>query len=257
MIETRTLLGGQVRVAVVGAASGSLRLDHPGGPQRVAAAAAAFGVARVGMVAAEFTRRVATADDLVPLDGPIWRTRAEADGLRWRDPTLAFGLSSADCATAVLARDGEVVALHLGLRGVWRDGDGPSLLETVIAGLDEPASWSAWVGAAAGPCCHGFPERTAAERAFVERLRRAWGAVGQPHAVRHGPRRGFAGCDHRAIAVALLERAGVGALEVDTACTACAGLLDPDRPGFGDYFSHTRDVEGTRQRNLVLVAPAG
>ena len=58
-------------------------------------------------------------------------------------------------------------------------------------------------------------------------------------------------------AVALLERAGVGALEVDSACTACAGLLDPDRPGFGDYFSHTRDLEGTRQRNLVLVAPAG
>lgn len=257
MIETRTVMGGQVRVAVVGAAGGSLRLDHVGGPQRVAAAGAAFGVTRVAMVAAEFTRRVATAEDLVALRGPIWRTCGEADGLRWRDPALAFGLSSADCATAILTRDGEVIALHLGLRGVWRDGDGPSLLEGVIARLDDPASWRAWVGAAAGPCCHGFPTRTADERAFVGRLRRAWGDIGQPHAVRHGPRRGFAGCDHRAIAVTMLERAGVGALKVDAKCTACAGLVDPDQPGFGDSFSHTRDVEGTRQRNLVLVAPVG
>lgn len=200
-----------------------------------------------------FTDQIATEKLVEGVCPRLKRTLGLADGFLITRPKLGVAIANADCALGILCGQDAVVVMHLGLDCLWRNG-APTVLHHAVNALGSPERLGFWVGCAIGPCCHGYSLDTDVERARHEAIINTYGADISPGLTRKGPRRGKYAYDHRLLAVRLAEQLKIGRIETDNMCTACDGLDDPDAEGFGTYFSHTRDIYGTRKRNLALAA---
>jgi YfiH family protein len=142
----------------------------------------------------------------------------EADGHATATGGLAPLVFVADCLPVALAGPKGVAMIHCGWRGL-RAG-------IVQRGVEEVDARAAAVGPGIGPCCYQVgPEVLAAFEGLGAGIARD-GTL-----------------DLRQVVRRLLERAGVGAVEVSTECTSCRPAL---------FFSHRRDRGRTgRQAGLV------
>jgi polyphenol oxidase len=143
-----------------------------------------------------------------------------ADGQVTSRTGLAPLVQVADCLPVALSGPGGVAMLHCGWRG---------LASGIVArGVDAVDAQAAVVGPAIGPCCYEVGD---------EVLDSFSGLGPGIHSGRM--------LDLRAVVGRLLERAGVGAVEVSELCTSCHPEL---------FFSHRRDGARTgRQAALVQI----
>jgi YfiH family protein len=145
----------------------------------------------------------------------------EADGQATALPNMAPLVFVADCLPVALAGPGGVAMIHCGWRGLAAG--------IVERGVDEVEAKAAAVGPGIGPCCYEVGEDVLA----------AFDRLGLDVA------RGRM-LDLRGAARLLLERAGLGSVEVCEECTSCQPEL---------FFSHRRDGGLTgRQAGLVWLA---
>jgi polyphenol oxidase len=154
--------------------------------------------------------------------------RVFADAVRSPDEADAQATSNGDLTPVVLVADCLPVAL-VGPRGVamahcgWRGLAGGIVAEAVEAVQAEAAA----IGPGIGPCCYEVGEEVLTAFADLD-----------------GVARGRL-LDLTAVATALLERAGVKAVERSGLCTSCNPEL---------FYSHRRDGERTgRQAGLAWV----
>jgi hypothetical protein len=141
----------------------------------------------------------------------------EVDAQATSDPGLTPLVMVADCLPVAMAGPGGVAMAHCG----WRGLAGGIVAEAAGAVEAEAAA----VGPGIGPCCYEVGEEVLA--AFQDLDGVARGRM----------------LDLSAVATALLERAGVGAIESSGLCTSCNAEL---------FYSHRRDGERTgRQAGLV------
>ena len=142
----------------------------------------------------------------------------EADGQVAAGDGLVPLVLVADCLPVALAGDDGIAMIHCGWRGLAAG--------IVERGVEATRALAAAVGPGIGPCCYEVDEPVLA--AFEE--------LGPEVATDRM-------LDLRMVARLLLERAGVGAIEVCELCTSC----NPDL-----FFSHRRDHGRTgRQAGLV------
>ena len=142
----------------------------------------------------------------------------EADGQATPLPKMAPLVFVADCLPVALAGPGGVAMIHCGWRGLAAG--------IVERGVHEVEAVAAAVGPGIGPCCYqvGDDVLAAFERLGLDVAR---GRM----------------LDLRRAARLLLERAGVGSVQVSEECTSCQPEL---------FFSHRRDGGLTgRQAGLV------
>jgi len=142
----------------------------------------------------------------------------EADGQATPLPKMAPLVFVADCLPVALAGPGGVAMIHCGWRGLAAG--------IVDRGVHEVEAVAAAVGPGIGPCCYqvGDDVLAAFERLGLDVAR---GRM----------------LDLRRAARLLLERAGVGSVQVSEECTRCQPEL---------FFSHRRDGGLTgRQAGLV------
>jgi YfiH family protein len=124
----------------------------------------------------------------------------------------------ADCLPVALAGDEAVAMIHCGWRGLAAG--------IVERGVEASGARAAVIGPGIGPCCYEVDEPVLG--AFRE--------VG-PGLARDGM------LDLREVARRLLQRAGIGEVEISELCTSCHPEL---------FFSHRRDGEPTgRQAGLA------
>jgi len=158
----------------------------------------------------------------------------EADAVVSSDPAVAASVAVADCVPILLATgDGRAVAaVHAGWRGTLALIAEAGVRALAEAAGQPPSALRAVVGPSIGPCCYEVSADLAA---------RFEAALG-PEVVRAG------GSPHldlwRANRI-VLERAGVGAVEVLGRCTACEART---------FFSHRRDG-GRTGRMVGFAAP--
>lgn len=146
---------------------------------------------------------------------------SEADGQATAGPDLAALVFVADCLPVALAGPGGIAMIHCGWRGL--------VAGIVERGVAEVEAQAAAVGPGIGPCCYEVGDEVLA----------AFEGLGPD--VADGRM-----LDLRRVARRLLERAGVGSVEVSKECTSCQPEL---------FFSHRRDGKGTgRQAGLVCRA---
>jgi YfiH family protein len=145
------------------------------------------------------------------------RSPDEVDAHATAEPSLAALVMVADCLPIALSGSGGVAMVHGGWRGLAGGiaGEAAERIEAEAAGI----------GPGIGPCCYEVGEEVLAE-------------FGDLDGVADGRM-----LDLPAVARQLLERAGVGSIEVADLCTSCNPEL---------LFSHRRDGETTgRQAGLV------
>lgn len=165
-----------------------------------------------------------------PQDPPHFETPgehppSEHDGHTTAEDDLALLVLVADCVPIALSGPGGVAMLHAGWRGMAAG--------IVGKGAVAIAATHAAIGPSIGPCCFEVGEEVAA----------AFAPLGP--SVSTDPRR----VDLRAVATALLGRAGVGEIEVSDLCTRC----NPDL-----FFSHRgQGPETGRQAGLVWRTAGG
>ena len=140
-----------------------------------------------------------------------------ADGQLARSPDLTPIVQVADCLPIALAGDGGVGMLHCGWRGLAAGilARGAKALEPLAAAI----------GPGIGPCCYEVGDEVLARFAELGPGIAAGGRL-----------------DLRAVALRLLEGAGVREVEVASVCTSCEPEL---------FFSHRRDRITGRQAGLV------
>jgi polyphenol oxidase len=147
----------------------------------------------------------------------VGRSPDEVDAQATSNPDLTPLVMVADCLPVAMAGKGGVAMAHCGWRGL-------------VSGIvDEAASavgaQAAAIGPGIGPCCYEVGEEVLT--AFEDLDGVARGRM----------------LDLTAVATALLERAGVDAVESSGLCTSCNTEL---------FYSHRRDGERTgRQAGLV------
>jgi purine-nucleoside/S-methyl-5'-thioadenosine phosphorylase / adenosine deaminase len=147
----------------------------------------------------------------------VVRSPDEVDAQATSNPDLTPLVMVADCLPVAMAGKGGVAMAHCGWRGL-------------VSGIvDEAASavgaQAAAIGPGIGPCCYEVGEEVLT--AFEDLDGVARGRM----------------LDLTAVATALLERAGVDAVESSGLCTSCNTEL---------FYSHRRDGERTgRQAGLV------
>jgi polyphenol oxidase len=145
----------------------------------------------------------------------------EADGHATARPGLTPLVFVADCLPVALAGPGGVAMIHCGWRGLAAG--------IVARGVDVVEARAAAVGPGIGPCCYEAGDEVLAT------FKPLGPDVAKDRML-----------DLRQAARRLLERAGVGAVEVSEECTSCRPEL---------FFSHRRDGEKTgRQAGLVCQA---
>ncbi len=239
---------------------GDASLRHPTAPQRLRAAAAALELDQLVYLKAEFTNRIAYPADLTPLvpgDTVLQLTPFDAEAFLLDRPRRGVLIANGDCAIGVLSDGRQALVMHLGLDCLWREDGSPTVLHHGVAHFDTaPAQLSLWLGGAIQACCHGYRLTTPREQRRHAELGQRYSPAVLPGRVRHGPRRGAFAVDHQRLAMEIAATLGVGRIDADRRCTACAGLSDPDRPGYGTFYSHTRDHAQGRERNFALVAVA-
>lgn len=245
----RRLFDDRVRMIHDGTAFGDASTRSSDARERIARRASTLRLSGVTLLRVDFTDIIV---DLAYREGVETSTET-ADGCVLARQGHGVAIANADCAIGVLAGRDACVVLHLGLACLVRADGLPGVLERAIEKLGEPAEQKLWIGAAIGPCCHGYddsrPEHARRARELVERF----GAAAIPGAVLWGPRRGQVAHDHAYIAEAIARSRGVGHIERDSLCTSCHGLVDPNASGYGTWYSNVRDHSGDRMRNLAMV----
>jgi YfiH family protein len=142
----------------------------------------------------------------------------QADGHATGRAGLAPLVFVADCLPVALAGPGGVAMIHCGWRGL--------IAGIVERGVKEVGARAAAVGPGIGPCCYRVGDEVLAAFEALGPGLAADGMLDLRRAVRR-----------------LLERAGVGSVEVSGECTSCQPEL---------FFSHRRDGGRTgRQAGLV------
>ena len=145
------------------------------------------------------------------------RSPDEVDAQATSSPELTPLVMVADCLPVAMVGPEGVAMAHCG----WRGLAGGIVAEAAGAVEAEAAA----IGPGIGPCCYEVGEKVLAAFGDVE-----------------GVARGRM-LDLTAVATALLERAGVAAIESSGLCTSCNPEL---------FYSHRRDGERTgRQAGLV------
>jgi YfiH family protein len=143
----------------------------------------------------------------------------EVDAHSTPDPGLTPLVMVADCLPVAMAGPGGVAMAHCGWRGL-----AGGIVEKTARAIDAEA---AAIGPGIGPCCYEVGEEVLGEFADLDGV-----ADGRM-------------LDLRAVAAALLERAGVSTSESVDLCTKCNPEL---------FYSHRRDGERTgRQAGLVWI----
>lgn len=145
------------------------------------------------------------------------------DGHRTESSGLGVLVFVADCLPIALSGGGGIAILHCGWRGMAAG--------IIDRGVREVGARAAAVGPGIGPCCYEVGEDVLAQ--FLPLGEVANGRM----------------LNLRAVAISLLERAGVERIEASDLCTSCASDL---------FFSHRRDGERTgRQAGLVWRSESG
>jgi polyphenol oxidase len=145
------------------------------------------------------------------------RSPDEADAQATSNPDLTPLVLVADCLPMALVGDNGVAMVHCGWRGLAGG--------IVAKAVKEAQAEAAAIGPGIGPCCYEVGEEVLT--AFDDLNGVARGRM----------------LDLTAVATALLERAGVTAVESSGLCTSCNPEL---------FFSHRRDGERTgRQAGLA------
>ena len=160
----------------------------------------------------------------------------EGDALVGGEQGLALSVVTADCVPVMIAAGTRVAAIHAGWRGVAGEIV-PAAIARLVAEAEaagqiaDPATWSAWIGPAIGPCCYQVGPDVADRVA----------AASTPEAV--VPRPGRPHLDLPVAVLAQLVRAGLGTVRPLLWCTRCT----PDR-------LHSYRREGpTTGRNLAFI----
>jgi len=160
----------------------------------------------------------------------------EGDALVGGEEGLALSMVTADCVPVMIAAGPRVAAIHAGWRGIAA-GIVPAAVARLVAEAEaegqnaDPASWSAWIGPAIGPCCYEVGPDVADRVA----------AASTPEAL--VPRPGRPHLDLPVAVLAQLVRAGLGTVRPLLWCTRCS----PDR-------LHSYRREGaTTGRNLAFI----
>jgi hypothetical protein len=152
----------------------------------------------------------------------------EGDALVTDRRGLALAIGTADCVPVVVGAADALAVIHAGWRGIVA-----GVVPAAVARLARsPASLTAWIGPAIGPCCYEVDWDLARE---------VVAAGGAPAALdeRGDTRRPH--LDLAAAVAAQLAAAGVAVHEVIASCTRCSG----------DLWSFRRDGRGTG-RNLAF-----
>jgi YfiH family protein len=158
-----------------------------------------------------------------PYSGPA-PDPARVDGQATASAGVAPLVLVADCLPVALAGSGRVGVIHCGWRGL-----AAGIVRSGVAAVEAHA---AAIGPGIGPCCYEVGDEVMA--AFAD----LGDGIAQGRNL-----------DLRAVARRLLQRAGVGAIEVSELCTSC----HPDL-----FFSHRRDGRSTgRQAGLVRITETG
>jgi hypothetical protein len=166
---------------------------------------------------AELRRHEAPQEPRVYAD--VVKSPDEVDAQATSEPGLTPLVMIADCLPVAMVGPGGVAMAHCG----WRGLAGGIVAEAAGAVAAEAAA----VGPGIGPCCYEVGEEVLS--AFEDLDGVARGRM----------------LDLSAVATALLERAGVGAIERSGLCTSCNPEL---------FYSHRRDGERTgRQAGLVWI----
>jgi YfiH family protein len=143
----------------------------------------------------------------------------EVDAQATSNPELTPLVMVADCLPVAMIGPGGVAMVHCGWRGLAGDVVGEA--------AGEVEAEAAAIGPGIGPCCYEVGDEVLT--AFEELDGVARGRM----------------LDLTAVATALLERAGVSAVESSGLCTSCNPEL---------FYSHRRDGERTgRQAGLVWI----
>lgn len=248
----RAICGGLLRFAHFGTALGNAHPRDARAVERIGQALSTLGESTGVLMQPEFTHRLCGADAIEPWRAGLWRSTFECDGLHLGPGDRPVMIANGDCCVGVLSNGERAVVMHLGLDCLHR-ADGPTVLEQAVEALSGQGALRFFAGGAIGPCCHGYSHGTEAERRRAALLASMFGADVVGGEVLHGPRKGAIAYDHREMAVRLARSLGVEHVEQDLRCTSCAGMVDPDAAGYGAYFSHTRDRQGGRERNLAVV----
>jgi YfiH family protein len=154
-------------------------------------------------------------------DPPVYadavKSPDEVDAHATAEPGLAPLVMVADCLPIALTGPGGVAMVHGGWRGL-----AAGIVATAAESIDAEA---AAIGPGIGPCCYEVGAEVLAEFAEFDGV-----ATGRM-------------LDLAAVAIRMLERAGVEQVEASGLCTSCNPEL---------LFSHRRDGERTgRQAGLV------
>jgi polyphenol oxidase len=182
-------------------------------------------VAEVGAPPAAFMYQMHSAEVRTLVAPAQASERVRVDGQATALKGIAPAALGADCLPIAIAGGGAVAVVHAG----WRGLEGGVIAAGVRAVRelvgDDGAELGAAIGPGAGPCCYEVGAEVHARFADDE-------------FARHG-----ANLDLKAIALAQLETAGVGAVHDLGMCTICAPTL---------FFSHRRDAGVTgRQAGLA------
>ncbi|HEY3192733.1 MAG TPA: polyphenol oxidase family protein [Solirubrobacterales bacterium] len=150
----------------------------------------------------------------------VVRSPDEVDAHATSDPGLTPLVMVADCLPVAMVGPGGVAMAHCGWRGL-----AGGIVARAAGAVDAEA---AAVGPGIGPCCYEVGEEVLARFEDLD-----------------GVARGRM-LDLTTVATALLERAGVTAVESSGLCTSCNAEL---------FYSHRRDGDRTgRQAGLVWLA---
>jgi hypothetical protein len=170
----------------------------------------------------------------------------KGDALVGGEEGLALSVVTADCVPVMIAAGTRVAAIHAGWRGVAGEIV-PAAIARLVAEAEaagqiaDPATWSAWIGPAIGPCCYqvgpDVADRVAAASTPEAIVPPPRPPPPPPPAARPPPPR-------LPVAVlAQLVRAGLGTVRPLLWCTRCT----PDR-------LHSYRREGTATgRNLAFI----
>ncbi|WP_020612707.1 polyphenol oxidase family protein [Sediminispirochaeta bajacaliforniensis] len=203
--------------------------DPEGEPRRRFYEGTGLSARRVFTLQQVHSRRIVYVDGS---DLPVAVSRMEGDGLISRDPSLALGVTVADCLPMFLfhAKSGTFAALHSGWRGTGIVADA---LEAFRANWAiAPDEVEAFIGPSIGGCCYRVDEKRA-----LDFSRRYGDAV-----LRKDGREFY--LDLGEVNERLLRNSGVRQLVREKSCTSC-----DDR--FGSY---RREGPEAFHRMLALIA---
>lgn len=249
------LQDGGFRFIQGGVAFGDASPRTPENLEKVAQVADVLGFDEVILVQVAMTHRVALPYETQASVYGLHKTDGLADALVIEQAGHAALIANADCPVGLLrAPDGRAVVMHLGLECIWRADNEGGIMEAALAVLDcAPEDSRLCVGAGIGPCCFGYSATSAKHLAMEAGLRARFGAGCFPGQVHKGPRRGQLAYDLGHMIRQQAELLGIGAVAQHGDCSSCAGLENEEDESVGLFYSHVRDREATRGRNMVLV----